>query len=179
MNKTALQSCLTEAFDQTKKIALAANSEVFFKRPSPEQWSAAENLQHLSQSAEALNGLLAKGKGFIAEKWGNPSWSSRSYDDILTMYKQGLANGIKAFGPFLPVIETGSDMAGLLQNFDAVNAKTLTFLTQEWSDEDLDSHVIPHPALKALTAREMFYFTALHTRHHAELMLQRMAAQTS
>jgi hypothetical protein len=176
MNKIQLQTCLAEGFTQAKNIALEANPIALFERPNPDQWSAAENLQHLSQSAAALNSLLAKGKIFIQQNWGVPNWQPRSYDTILTIYKEGLANGIKAFGPFVPQLETGNDVGKLVANFDEINSKLIAFLADDWSDDELDSHVIPHPALKALSAREMFYFTALHTRHHAQLMLTRLAA---
>ncbi len=174
MNKETLKSFLEEAFAQAKNIAETANQTALFARPSEDKWSAAENLQHLSQSVAQLNNLLAKGKDFMVEKWGKANWQSRPYDEILDLYNQGLKTTFKAFGPFLPVIETGDSVTDLVANFDHLNDQLLAFFENDFTEEQLDTIVIPHPALKALTAREMFYFTALHTKHHASLMVSRL-----
>ena len=41
-----------------------------------------------------------------------------------------------------------------------------------FSEQDLDSHILPHPLLGKLTFREMLYFTIYHVQHHQDLMLK-------
>ena len=39
-----------------------------------------------------------------------------------------------------------------------------------WSEEELDRHQIPHPALGLISVREMVYFIGIHTRHHIAVL---------
>ncbi|NBX80802.1 MAG: DinB family protein, partial [Flavobacteriales bacterium] len=39
-----------------------------------------------------------------------------------------------------------------------------------FTEDDLDKYVLPHPLLGKLTLREMLCFTIYHVKHHVEII---------
>ena len=57
----------------------------------------------------------------------------------------------------------------LIGNLAAVT-KELTDVSEQLSEEQLDSVQMPHPLLGLLTAREWLQFVASHTNHHFRIV---------
>ncbi|MEZ4904164.1 MAG: DinB family protein [Spirosomataceae bacterium] len=172
MNKPTLIDLLQQGFEEVENFATQASYHAFYAKPADEVWSAAENVQHLIQSVFPLNRLLGRPKSYFEEKWGLATHTSRTYQAIITAYHTALGDGIRATGAFAP-LDTATGLPILLGEFAQTNAALLNHLT-DWSEEDLDNYVIPHPLLGLLTIREMLLFTAYHTRHHLEIMRTRV-----
>lgn len=61
------------------------------------------------------------------------------------------------------------DKKTILQRFADVY-QALIEAVGNWSEQELDRYVIPHPALGKLTILEMLHFTSAHTQHHLRLL---------
>lgn len=48
--------------------------------------------------------------------------------------------------------------------------RTLSVRVDSWTEQDLDTVLLPHPLLGKLTVREMLYFTIYHAQHHQMLV---------
>jgi hypothetical protein len=98
---------------------------------------------------------------------GKPNRPSRSYDELVNKYKLKLEQGGKASGPYIPkqiLPEYGKEK--LLNQFSIIMNKLATSVKKNWSDEQLDQYIAPHPLLGKITLRELCYFTIHHTYHH-------------
>lgn len=144
-------------------------SETQFAQHSSNKWSVAEVIQHLYLSARPVARLMIGPREVFAQ-WGKAEAPSRTYDDLTAAYLAVLGTGAKAPASMTPRPEDMQiDKAGILDRFTSVY-QALTDALGEWSEQELDTYCIPHPALGKLTVREMLYFTSLHTRHHLRLL---------
>ena len=50
--------------------------------------------------------------------------------------------------------------------FDFDNAMKLNYNSDKFSEDEIDTYILPHPLLGKLTIREMIYFTIYHVEHH-------------
>lgn len=173
MTKPQLLDFLKLGFDEIVTTSQQAEDEHFFIRPAENVWSAAENVQHLTQSVQPLVYLMQKPKSYLADKWGKTDWQGRSYEQIVHLYEGVLAQGLKATGNFVPVLETATDKNTVMGNFQATHNQLL-IVANDWTEEDLDTYIIPHPVMRNMSVREMLYFTAFHTRHHHDIMQERL-----
>ncbi len=104
--------------------------------------------------------------------FGTPDHPSRSYADLVALYQQALASGIRAedYPNIVPteyrMPEGVADVqAYLVQTWNEAHTKLFDGLAG-WSEADLDTHQFPHPALGLITARETLFFTIYHNTLH-------------
>lgn len=176
MNKTTLIDFLQKGFEEVKSLAITTSQEAFYYKPDDAVWSAAENVQHLIQAVQPINRLFGRPKSYFAEKWGYANHSSRTYEGIVDAYHAALGTGGTATGAFVP-LAPDPDLNQLLDEFTQTNDALVNHLT-DWTEDELNKYVIPHPLMGPLTVGEMMLFTAYHTRHHLEIMEKRAALMT-
>ncbi len=134
---------------------------------APGKWSPAQQAEHLVKSVHPVTLAFSLPKFVLPLIFGRANRQSRTYDDLIAKYKAKLAAGGTASKPFVP---------GIPENPAAVYAeleKTVASLCnrmENFSEEQLDTLILPHPLLGKLTLREMLYFTAYHARHHQQLI---------
>lgn len=135
-------------------------------------WSPAGYLKHLLLSNKPFIKAINLPKEQLQELFGIAAAPSRSYDALVTLYTEKLAEGIKAedFSKITPVSyripENITDKRTyLLELWDAAHAQLYTIL-ETWSEDELDRHQLPHPAIGMLTIREMLFFTLYHNTMH-------------
>lgn len=146
-------------------------SEKQFKQQTNEQWSVADVVQHLYLSARPVTRLMM-GPRDVLRQWGAPATESRTYDEIVATYQKILTAGAKAPAAMTPRLEDMDiDKRTIVERFTGVY-RALIEAIDNWSAQELDQYVIPHPALGNLTVREMLHFTSAHTQHHLRLLPQ-------
>jgi len=147
-------------------------SDTLFCAGTTESWSASDYLKHLLLSVKPV----AKAMGFPAEvlekQFGRSEHASRSYVEVVQTYKKRLDEGIRAedFDKVVPVFYrfpegTTDERAYLFQSWTEANQRLID-ATQKWSEADLDSLQMPHPAIGMITLREMLFFTLFHNTLH-------------
>ena len=94
------------------------------------------------------------------------------YDNVIENY---LKSTLQAPQTFLPEhinpdqkAKIASDILDLLASIE--------HLLNDYSDEELDTLVLPHPLLGNLTLREMFYLMTYHATHHSKQTKQNLAS---
>lgn len=128
------------------------------------KWSAGQQLAHVYLCLVPMEKALGS-KEFILQKFGKIDRPVLGYDLIVDHYLTALAQGGKAPERFVPDASAGADKAGL----SAGLRELLDRIRQQYegyTDEELDTLVLPHPLLGPLTVREMFYLMAYHATHH-------------
>jgi hypothetical protein len=105
-----------------------------------------------------------------------PRGVSRRYDAIVSAYHQALRNGGQAgrFAPpkqAIPGDPAAYRRAVLARHHAAIDA--LAVRTLQWTRQQVDSILMPHPLLGNLTVREMLLFTLYHNLHHVHVVARR------
>ena len=167
--------------DRAKIIAaLLKNHEAFIacihKVPSEQwntshhgKWSPAQQLDHILRSVRPVNMALLVPKWFMRLAYGKPNRTARSFDELVQRYQEKLAKGGRASGRFVPPPSPSRSVEQMSADLRKV-LDTLTKRVNSWSENDLDTALLPHPLLGKLTVREMLYFTLYHAQHHQQLV---------
>jgi hypothetical protein len=173
MNKEQILSVSKNTFASLTVLCSDINDQLFFEKPAG-KWSAAENVKHLVLATN-ISTLAYSLPKFIV-KWiaGTANRPSCTYEELVTKYRQKLANGGKASGPFIPKpLPTGSSKKLLLTQWNVSNQKYISKLTENRTEKDLDRYLVRHPLLGRITLRELCYFTIYHTIHHQQIIKER------
>lgn len=137
-----------------------------------EKWTAGQQLEHILKSVAPIAKALSS-KSFIEENFGKVDRPGIAYDDLVKNYQLALAQGGKAPARFIPEKVVLSQKSTLIDSILATVAKLVELLSN-YTDEELDSLVIPHPLLGKLTIREMICFTIYHVEHHYNHLMANM-----
>ncbi|MES2520171.1 MAG: DinB family protein [Bacteroidota bacterium] len=167
MTKQEIIQKLSEGFSIVETTI--NNTDIFYQRKD-EKWSVAQNVKHLILSVKPLN-LAFTLPNFALLFFGKLNRNPRNYEEIVAKYHQKLAEGGVSTGQFSPKEGiVNQDKDALIKEFQTINTIFLRKV-EEFSEEDLDKYLLPHPLLGKLTLREMLYFTIYHTLHHHKAIL--------
>lgn len=172
MKKPELKEALQARFSNIAQEIEGIDESLFFA-PIGEKWSIAENLLHLTQSAKVLNQALAMPKDVLITQFSTLERPIMEYDEIVSNYLAVLATGLKARGAFVPVLPENPSKEMLLNSFIKHHEILANYL-DEFSEIELDQVTIPHPVLKLLSTREMYYFMYYHLEHHQKAIHRAM-----
>ncbi|MBC7848848.1 MAG: DinB family protein [Chitinophagaceae bacterium] len=143
-----------------------ALDETQFMRSEGGKWTAGQQICHLFLCLQTISNALVS-KQSIVHKFGTLERSLMNYDQVVAIYKEGLANGGKAQDRFLPP-PVSVDERFLVRNSVRGMLQLLQLQLQNFSDEELDTIVLPHPFLGRLSIRELIYLMTFHATHHLE-----------
>ncbi|MBK9736204.1 MAG: DinB family protein [Saprospiraceae bacterium] len=164
MTKTEIQLSLKESYNTFISYIDSLEDSDFEYAPDG-KWSAGQQVDHLIRSVYPLSlGLILPS---FALKWifGTSNRPSKSYEALVEKYKIKLTQGGKASGRFIPGQVKFMQKQNLCRKLSA-SVKKLNSRLDQFSEDALDTLIIPHPLLGKLTLREMMYFTIYHSIHH-------------
>ena len=133
------------------------------------KWSPVKQVDHLVRSVAPVRLALTIPSFILRIFFGSANRPSRKYDELVAKYHAKLQAGGRASGRFLPdkkpkqALKLTTQLTHLIQS---LNQKVESF-----SEEQLDTLILPHPLLGKLTLREMLYFTIYHVQHHHQQVL--------
>lgn len=136
-----------------------------------EKWSAAQDLEHIRLSVLPLSIGLKLPKLLLRWLMGKSNRPSKSYSDLVARYQDKLRQGSKATKQFIPKLIAASSKQKLVEK-TIWAVKQLCKNLERYSEEDLDTLLLPHPILGKLTLREMMYFTIYHVEHHHKARIE-------
>jgi len=127
-----------------------------------DKWTAGEHLAHILLTITPFPKVLSS-KAFISAQFGTVDRQIWDYETVLHHYAQ---TSLKAPESYLPKDEVlyhqkAAIISGMQQHLTDIKN-----LLSNYSEEELDTLVLPHPLLGKLTIREMFYLMAYHPLHH-------------
>ncbi len=165
---TALQEISQQVTD-----SVASLSDEHFNYSVDENWSAAGYLKHLILSVKPFARAIQLPKAVMGERFGTRSDGSLTYDELVTQYDEKIAAGMRAENApnSVPVNYKFPDdvaddiQAYLIETWQQANQQLIDTLST-WSEDELDTYCLPHPALASITIREMCFFTIHHNQVH-------------
>lgn len=125
------------------------------------KWTPGQHLSHVYLTLMPFPRVLSS-KDFIIEKFGMINRSTWDFDTVIENY---LKTSLKAPQQFLPEPVTPVQKSIISADIEKA-VQTIQQLLGTYSEEELDTLVLPHPLLGNLTIREMFYLMAYHPTHH-------------
>lgn len=139
------------------------------------KWTAGQQLQHILLSVQPLNQVFRLPKFIIRMLFGTANRPGKSYEALVEKYKLKLQQGGRAAGRFVPKKVSVSQRAKRIQRLQ----KAVRLLCRQlagFSEQQLDTLILPHPLLGKVTLREMIYFTIYHVVHHHEATKKNLAS---
>lgn len=157
------QQLIASFYDDHKKMSdyVLSLPEEAFMYSHDGKWTAGQQLKHVYLTLVPFPKILAS-KDFIIQKFGTidrPTWD---YDTVLKNYFQSSRQALPVFVPEEVTTDQKTEIAAGLEEITT----TIQNLLQTYTDEELDTLVIPHPLLGKMTIREMFFLMTYHPTHH-------------
>ncbi len=144
-----------------------------FMQSNNGKWTPGQQLLHVYLCLKPINQALGS-KDFIRNTFGASDHPAMSYDEVMTVYRQGLDNGGKAPEQYVPKEVLAAGREELSQKLlNIVHAIQLQL--KDYTDEELDTLVLPHPFLGLLSIRELFYLMTYHPIHHLNQTKQHLS----
>ncbi len=137
------------------------------------KWTAGQQLDHLIRGVLPIKMAFSLPKMIPDLLFGKTDRNSRDYDAIVTAYQGKLAAGSKASKRFIPP-SISFDKRPELKNKLLKTVERLCQKLDNFSPQQLDEYLLPHPILGKLTMREMLYFTMYHAEHHHRAALHNL-----
>lgn len=160
---------LTEKFYQNHKdfaTYISSLSDKEFNYAPNGKWTAGQQLAHVYLCLLPISQALHS-KDFIFQKFGQIDRPTLSYDHVIENYRKGLEAGGKAPGQFLPQDVGLQEREELLDKLETI-LSTINQQLSNYSEQELDTLVLPHPFLGKLTIREFFFLMTYHATHHLQ-----------
>lgn len=129
------------------------------------KWSAGQQLDHLIRGVSPVKLAFTLPKLVPKLMFGKANRNSKTYDELVAKYQAKLASGGRASGRFIPAKINFSQRESLQKKLLNL-AEDLSQKVENFSEEQLDTYILPHPLIGKLTFREMLYFTIYHCEHH-------------
>jgi uncharacterized damage-inducible protein DinB len=156
--RESLLKNLTESRDRLLGSVRSLSNEQRHYRPSPDRWSVAEIVEHLTTVEGRILGLI--GKSLEAP----PDFAKRSAleDQALLTDVAGRITRFKAPDFLVPTGRLKDEE--LLRAFEAARQRTYDFART--TDGDLRHHFAPHPVFGDLDAYQWLMLLAAHCDRH-------------
>ena len=133
-----------------------------------EKWTPGQQFDHIYLSVKPVVLALSLPKPIIRFLFGKANRPSKTYEDLVKKYQIKLENGGKATGRFIPKTISLNQKETISKEL----SKTTNALCKKignFTEQELDTLILPHPLLGKLTIREMLYFTIYHIEHHHQI----------
>lgn len=150
-----------------------AMSDEQFETGTSQAWSPSDYLKHLLLSVKPFAKAIGFPPDALKRRFGVIDRPSLPYPEIVGRYQARLAQGARAedYETILPssfrVPEGTTNLRlTLIELWDEAHERLFTGL-EHWSEADLDTVQILHPAIGNISVREMLFFTIAHNNLHA------------
>lgn len=171
MNKVEIKARLEESYQEYLAFVGKLSHDEYEYAPDG-KWNAGEQTLHLIKSVKPIAKGLGLPKFILKFKFGKTNRPSRSYDEIVEKYRNKLeGNRYEAPAAFSPSTVRFTQASELDKKL-RIQIETVEKKLSNWTEEQLDDFIVPHPLLGKITVRELFYFTIYHAHHHQLLIKQ-------
>ena len=132
-----------------------------FTRSYDGKWTAGQQFSHVYLTLLPFPKVLSS-KDFIVQKFGKIKRLTWDYDTVIENY---FKTSLQAPQQYLPEQVSLEEKVTITADIQKV-IRSIQDLLDQYTDEELDLLVLPHPLLGNLTIREMFYLMSYHAIHH-------------
>ena len=138
-----------------------------------EKWTAGQQAGHIYLSIKPLNKILSYPKWLTKRLLKKANRPSKTFEGLISKYHEKLSTGRKAPARFVMPAVGLAERKDLLEKVERSVLKLCRIL-KNYSEQEMDSVVLPHPLLGYITLREMMYFTIYHVEHHHKIAVRNL-----
>lgn len=138
-----------------------------------EKWTAGQQLAHIVLCVKPLLKVYGMDKDVIAQNFGLSNRASVADTALLNSYNEKLSGTYKTADRYLPEVILLTQRQELTENLTKL-IQNLCVSISNFTEEELDTLLIPHPLLGNLTLREMLYNAIHHVEHHHDATKQNL-----
>lgn len=137
---------------------LESLSDADFQRKPSEKWRLGQQLEHIIKSVKPVNMAFGSPMFVLKMKFGTANRPSKSYEALVEKYLKVLEENQDYVVPgrFAPEEIPHKLKGQKLKELKGLVQKLVSRLAK-FTEEGLDTHILPHPVLGKLTLREMLY----------------------
>ena len=171
MNKQAIIPLL-EKNHKTFIAKISSLSDIDFNRKPTSKWTSSQQLEHIIKSVKQVDMAFGLPMFVLKMKFGVANRPSSTYADLVNKYlriledKKDYVVPSGFFPEEIPLVRKEKS----LKKLEKLATKLASRISR-FSEEELDTYLLPHPLMGKLTLREMLYFTAYHAEHHDQQIL--------
>lgn len=129
------------------------------------KWTPGQQAEHIRKSVGRVKLAFSLPKFMLKLLFGKSNRPSKTIEALSFKYKTKLSQGGKASSPYIPGPVPFSRQQSICKAILAAN-KSIIGRLDHFSEEALDTFILPHPLLGKVTLREMLYFNIIHVKHH-------------
>ena len=160
--------------------ALRSLSYEDFQRKTGNKWTAGQQLEHIVKSVRQVDKAFGMPLPVLKTKFGLLQRPSVSYKKVVKDYLKVLEENPdyvlpEHFSPEeIPFESRDEKLEELIKLINSLSSHVLKI-----KEEELDSHILPHPVMGKLSLREVLYFKIYHVQHHEKQILQNLKVHTN
>lgn len=173
MNKEDIVNVLEEKHQKLFNWLENQPDENWNKGPE-EKWTTGQHIEHLVDSIKKVNHAMSYPKFLLKYKFGTSNREVRSYKEVANRYQEKLSTNQDRARVFNQNVKTPSlqKKKQLLATLQIQNKK-LQHKTNQWKNKNLDKLILPHPLMGKMPIREIVMWTAHHTEHHTNTLIEK------
>jgi len=173
MNKEAIVNLLEEKHQKLFDWLSNQPEDIFEKGPEG-KWTTGQHIEHLVDSLKKLNHALSYPNFLLKYKFGTSNRELRTYKDVSQRYLDKLVVNQERARTFNINVKTPTQKKykQLLSTLEIQNKK-LQYKTKKIKDKNLDNLLLPHPLMGKMPLREIIMWTAYHTEHHTNTLIEK------
>jgi hypothetical protein len=155
---------------------ITALNEESFLFSANNKWTAGQQLDHIYLAVKPITQAFLLPNFILSILFSTSNRPSKTYEALVEKYLDKLAKGGRATGRFVPkpIAYTQKDRLAkkLLKTINKLCSQV-----SQYSENELDTLLLPHPLLGKLTLREMMYFTIYHLEHHHGITIKNLVTK--
>ncbi len=173
MTKNEIINKLHNQYSEFSNYILSLDEEEYLFSYNDVKWTPGQQNKHLILSTRPLAFALLLPGWLLILLFGKAKRPSKTYNGLVKKYKSRLKLGGRATRPFIPSSVDFSQKEKL--SFQLLQTiQTIIKRLKNFSDEQLEEIILPHPLIGKLTLKEMLYFTAHHAQHHLDIIKKQL-----
>jgi hypothetical protein len=158
-----------ESSQKSLQDAVAGFSDAQWNfKPSPDHWSSAECVEHLTLSEYMVYGVVRQEMMNSPAEPGKRE-SVKGKDEMVVKLVPDRSHKVKTISDLEPTRRFGTPDK-TLEYFVGINAKAIEYV--KTTADDLRDHFRDHPALGRLDGYQWILFVAEHTRRHTAQIVE-------
>lgn len=166
MNKEEINTLIEKKHETLFNWIYSQPEEKWNEAPENKR-TVGQQIAHLVESIKQVNHAMSFPPFILKYKFGTSNRDVRDYDDIVKRYQEKLAKHQEKAKEFnanlgIPDLKQRKKLLNTLQ----IQQKKLQHKTNRWKDHNLNNLILPHPLMGKMPIREIIMWTAYHTEHH-------------
>jgi len=174
MNKSELNLLIDKHFDLLYAWFEKCDDSLYVQSKTEGKWSSGQHAEHLRKTTRALNKAFQIPSIALWWKFGRLKREENPFDYFWNKYREISVDPDQKFtapSSMTPGTVTAEDRNKIMSRLREEQENLKNHINKS-SERSLSKRAVPHPVFGLMSLREMVYFTAFHTQHHLDAIIE-------